>query len=83
MQDILEQVQQFVKQMENLVLFQHVLNAKQVNTMIKPINHRAKMIAVLDLLLRPIKLLVRFATKDNGKIQKIKWNARNVTKAKL
>ena len=78
MQDILERVQQIVKQVEHLLHYQHVLNAHQVDTTIKPINHCAKMIVVLDLLLRPIKLLVRFATKDNGKIQKINWNARNV-----
>ena len=83
MQDILERVQQIVKQMENSVLFQHVLNARQVDTTIKPINHRAKMIVVLDLLLRQIKLLVCFATKASGKIKQIKWNARNVAQAKL
>ena len=60
-----------------------VLIVYQVVTTIKPNNHRAKMIVVLDLLLRPIKLLVCFATKASGKIKKIKWNAINVSKAKL
>ena len=67
MQDILERVQQIVKQTENLVLFQHVLNAHQVDTTIKPIYRRAKMIEVLDLLLRLIKLLVPFVIWDSIK----------------
>ena len=60
-----------------------VLIVYQVVTTIKPNNHRAKMIVMLDLLLRQIKLLVRFATKVNGKIKQMKWNARNVAQAKL
>ena len=78
MQDILEQVQQYVSQTENLVAFQHVLPAFWVNTTMYQSNHPVKMIVVLAHTSKQTKLDVVPVRMDNGKIKMINRVAKNV-----